>query len=729
MDLRQSLTDESGNSVSFSITSIISSLVSAILEWILMFMIFVDSSFAYLVTRFAHHSQLQIPCLLCSRLDHFLGNEREGFYWDLICHDHKLKISSLVICQLHNNLVDIHQILLVVGKLGAHEPDENIDSRKCSCCNEQWVSRISIQNLITKESSRLGQLQDKDTDPLPHVEYSQIKVTSDTESDGLFSDNESHSAFIRASGQDSAAKYDFTESQITSLADGPPSEKLIIHLASPIKISLSESEDHTYLNLNVESEAPVQHELERQQADHNDDVSKPLELASSCGVHPSPNANKTNDMSTPELEKEVLVECEEASNLGRNSAGISELWKEVNMESQETFLAKDSKSYRTDTSSQMTESLDLGDAYKIALGTRGRQLSGRLLEQQRSMSESTRASEDLKLLLSQMSFARGIDLSNDMSPRVSASNENSGAIGMQIFQRRISLERNESNLSLDGSNVSEIEGESELDRLKRQVEHDKKILVSLYKELEEERNASAIAANQAMAMITRLQEEKAAFHMEALQCVRMMEEQAEYDSEALQKANEMLTEKEKQIQDFEFELELYRNQCGDVPPSNEPRPESESDELKDIVKKIDVEIKRSDGDDSVGVSLHQFEDEKGYILECLKKLEKKLSIFIIDGPNSTDEVFEASSSDQDISEENGRTEKSHLQSNDFSIAALKREFSVMRKRMGALEAEQVVIECSINALKKGSEGFEFIREIAFRLQELHSAHIVKETKS
>lgn len=80
-----------------------------------------------------------------------------------------------------------------------------------------------------------------------------------------------------------------------------------------------------------------------------------------------------------------------------------------------------------------------------------------------------------------------------------------------------------------------------------------------YKELEEERNASAIAVNQAMAMITRLQEEKAALYMEALQCLRMMKEQVEYDGEALQNASDLLTEKEKHIQDIEFELESYRS--------------------------------------------------------------------------------------------------------------------------------------------------------------------------
>ncbi|KAL5986612.1 hypothetical protein ACLOJK_014945 [Asimina triloba] len=78
------------------------------------------------------------------------------------------------------------------------------------------------------------------------------------------------------------------------------------------------------------------------------------------------------------------------------------------------------------------------------------------------------------------------------------------------------------------------------------------------RELEEERNAAAISTNQAMAMINRLQKEKATMQMEALQYQRMMEEQAEYDQEALQKLNDLLTEKEKEVQDLEAELEDYR---------------------------------------------------------------------------------------------------------------------------------------------------------------------------
>ncbi|KAI3526646.1 hypothetical protein L1887_05906 [Cichorium endivia] len=82
-------------------------------------------------------------------------------------------------------------------------------------------------------------------------------------------------------------------------------------------------------------------------------------------------------------------------------------------------------------------------------------------------------------------------------------------------------------------------------------------------ELEEKRNAATIAADESMAMITRLQEEKASLHMEALQYLRMMDEQADYDMEALDKANDLVAEKDKEIQDLEAELEYFRSRYED----------------------------------------------------------------------------------------------------------------------------------------------------------------------
>jgi len=83
-------------------------------------------------------------------------------------------------------------------------------------------------------------------------------------------------------------------------------------------------------------------------------------------------------------------------------------------------------------------------------------------------------------------------------------------------------------------------------------------------ELDEERSAAAVAANNAMAMITRLQAEKASVQMEALQYQRMMEEQAEYDQEALQVLKEMLLKREEDVKVLEAELDTYRLKFGPV---------------------------------------------------------------------------------------------------------------------------------------------------------------------
>ncbi|CAK9179852.1 unnamed protein product [Ilex paraguariensis] len=85
----------------------------------------------------------------------------------------------------------------------------------------------------------------------------------------------------------------------------------------------------------------------------------------------------------------------------------------------------------------------------LAVGNKGRQLSRKLLEQG-SLKDSARLSEDLKLLLSQISAARGVDLTlNDMSPRVSENGEESRSsdasisIGIQTndLEARIDLHK------------------------------------------------------------------------------------------------------------------------------------------------------------------------------------------------------------------------------------------------------------------------------------------------
>lgn len=464
-------------------------------------------------------------------------------------------------------------------------------------------------------------------------------------------------------------------------------------------------------------------------------------------------------------------------------AECGEVSKGESLPNTTTETSLETNAVASDSGRQVTNLLDLGDAYKLAVDNRGRQLSGVLAEQWLGK-DSSRVSGDLKVLLSQLSANRGFDQSiNDISPKLSVNSDDSknldssSSIGMQILHKRISLERNESGLSLDGSIVSEIEGESVVDRLKRQIEYDKKLMTALYRELEEERNASAVATNQAMAMITRLQEEKAALHMEALQYLRMMEEQAEYDDDELQKSNDLLAEKENEVQDLEAELESYRKKfpnervlenlsetSGDVNITDIGVDNSEYSRVKDNASVSVHPVPEKPHDyDSIGVadttsenvdkdnlnsSILEFEDEKTCILQCLKKLEKTLYFLSDDEARSKDDysenragrISELGELDRKAHENSGAEEtisptKHDLNGRDTSefpcskpssaelsqvtdVASLGVTVSGLNKRLEALEADRKFLEHAINSLRNGNEGLQFIQEIASHLQEL-----------
>ncbi|GAV70696.1 Zein-binding domain-containing protein [Cephalotus follicularis] len=94
--------------------------------------------------------------------------------------------------------------------------------------------------------------------------------------------------------------------------------------------------------------------------------------------------------------------------------------------------------------------------------------------------------------------------------------------------------------------------------LEKALEEEKTARAALYLELEKERASSATAADEAMAMILRLQEEKASIEMEARQYQRMIEEKFVYDEEEMRILKDMLVSREKEIHFLEKEIESYR---------------------------------------------------------------------------------------------------------------------------------------------------------------------------
>lgn len=944
-------------------STIRTALVSALLEWFLIFLLFIDACFSYLVTKFACYCQLQIPCLFCSRLDHVLGKEKTEFYWDLLCHKHKVKVSSLVLCHLHENLVDVHGMCesclfsfatvkksnaetyrLLVGKLGdesrfqllpdfliADDNSNSLEGRKCNCCNEKFISRGHVEMLsqtkgigyqeadfgaplvatnghdsvemkdftdVLFPNIKVFSSMELDIDHLAHVEYQKVKATSDTESTGYVAadfnepllatiehENEGPKEFVDVSSLDILAsvsgkdkidslvhvEYEKVKSTsdtesvgyeasypdapllMTNGYDGNLRKDLTDKSSKEVKASQAGKNDIDHLlhveyekvkiTSDTESEAcfsdkdsvssPVHvlnnrnqnfcaeyrekdlvvGDLSSEEAASPSDVSRPSKLdsqvlAEPTDLHTSPapsdqvvvelkcqRVGHNADAVNPELisVNEIFLSsaAQSSATVAEETFGLKAVGKLGNAATREidemAELASkmtstndkqsDLKSITSDTSSQIANVLELGDAYKLAVGSRGRQLSGKLLEQ-KSFKDSTRVSEDFKLLLSQLSSVRGIELQvNDMSPRVSGNidelrTDSSGSIGMQMLQKRMSLERNESGMSLDGSTVSEIEGESAVDRLKRQTEHDKKLVGALYKELEEERSASAVAANQAMAMITRLQEEKATLHMEALQCLRMMEEQVVYDAEALQNATDLLAEKEREILNLEAELEAYKKMSACT--SQEANLSQPICDLQSTAhcKADDTSGVTGDG----GVYLRKsfaFEEESLNILQCLKVLEKKIEVFANSDSFSDTAIGNFSEEEKvkignwkqiNYSCANVENEESNIsmkntivnkescsasEGSDFQhmdpgneskvngevqseknfytgvdLETLRNEFLVLNNRLKALEVEHSFLKLSMSSISsKGDEGLKFIQEMANQVRELHTLGI------
>lgn len=217
-------------------------LTYAACEWFLIFLMFIDALLSYLLVWFARYCRLQMPCFLCSKLLHPL-------HWRfLLCRNHRSEVSSYMSCHNHgNNLADcrgmcddcllsftkmtgpnpdMHRLLL--GKLGYDLLSNShfAHPRSCSCCNKPWRTRHHTQRLIRLGSrgrnaggkpnipaprslSRRGSSGSlkkmrshkaasgaeyvdlgNRSDGMAHVDYTELKIHSDSESEFLFSDDD-----------------------------------------------------------------------------------------------------------------------------------------------------------------------------------------------------------------------------------------------------------------------------------------------------------------------------------------------------------------------------------------------------------------------------------------------------------------------------------------------------------------------------------------------------------
>ncbi|KAK3165603.1 hypothetical protein QOZ80_1AG0035320 [Eleusine coracana subsp. coracana] len=378
----------------------------------------------------------------------------------------------------------------------------------------------------------------------------------------------------------------------------------------------------------------------------------------------------------------------------------------------------------------LSTQISMNEAYRLAIGSKSSLPSPTLTDVILGKDSTSSVNEELRLLLSQLSASRGLEapwVDPGPSPRAYVRGDE---LVVQNITNRISLERNASGLeSLEESIVSEMEGESTIDRLRRQIDLDRKSIHLLCRELEEERNASAIAASQALAMITKLQDEKAAMQMEASHYQRMMEEQAEYDGEALAKANELLAEREQQIEELETELENCRQQFG----TGHFRFEQENTNAG-LVEEGNHDVPMINTPRGSN-SLVSFEDERAYIEQCLTKLEQKLQSYsnnstsadVLSSDTLEDDLSRkvSTAEDDSLDHQGSKEEGSSTISWEVNLTKVQEEIATLNRRLKTLEGDRNFLEHSINSLRNGNEGLMFIQEIARNLRELRAIAIDK----
>ncbi|KAL8112275.1 hypothetical protein AgCh_019831 [Apium graveolens] len=269
--------------------------------------------------------------------------------------------------------------------------------------------------------------------------------------------------------------------------------------------------------------------------------------------------------------------------------------------------------------------------------------------------------------------------------------------------------------SLDGSVIEfeSCDSGMAVERLTSALRAERKALHVVYAELEEERSASAVAANQTMAMINRLQEEKSAMQMEALQYQRMMEEQSEYDQEALQLLNELMLKREREKQELEKELDMYQKKVMDYEAKEKMRmlrrskdgsarsgfsstSFSNGEDSDGISIDLNQEVKGEYGFCShqesrghktpveavlhLGDSFGEFEEERMSILEQLKVLEDKLFTLSED-----EHQYEEIRSIEHFSHSNGN----HLHENsDFNGEEVNGLENIYSKEMNGIQYQE-----------------------------------------
>ncbi|KAL6219492.1 hypothetical protein ACLB2K_007251 [Fragaria x ananassa] len=569
-------------------------LVYAVLEWVLLILLLLNSLFSYMITKYASYFGLRLPCPWCSsRVEHML--EPQKSYSDLVCEIHANEISKLGYCLNHKRFADSHSmcrncfssqpncrenstqsmmdlIILLSDK------DQKRRPCICSCCSKSFDTILSPLSMEYAEigNSNVEAVHGGNNERRSNPDSMSVHIKNGYEMETISSlrdttveehcQNESKKLVHQSSNATTIEYCCFQEDH--SLETNPlPSESCmvchpgcsliptdLIDFSTTLDKGLIYSlEDPEHLNdkqgsLNSESKIELEHQLSGEEV---------LVLRVKCGANTSNKELKSLEMA------KGFTDASSVAQVGKRNLEL------VGKLSEDMVTAPEGQTLFVDTE-QLTDTNEPKDPQECEeeriLAVIPIHLSN--TEPSHYAADRPQAHEDSSLPF----------LKNFYMP--SHSDVGTGPTGKSMLRDKTSITKiaqedgnqfcicskpkeNGECEADNGSMMNDGEPATTIEQLKAALKTESKALSALYSELEEERSASAVATNQTMAMITRLQEEKAAMQMEALQYQRMMEEQSEYDQEALQLLNELMNKLEREKQELEKELEIYQKKVLD----------------------------------------------------------------------------------------------------------------------------------------------------------------------
>ncbi|XP_010525069.1 PREDICTED: myosin-binding protein 3-like [Tarenaya hassleriana] len=727
-------------------------LVYAVLEWLLIVFLFLHSLFTYLLVKFASYFGLKQICLLCSRLDPvFERNPETGLaYKELICENHAVQLSGLSFCKNHRKFADSMKMCSdCSGRDEDKAPQRSINFAFCACCQKSSEKKTYPNYLLLKSSSwgdsslgykengvlilemidddKIGdgfeKERESDRSEGKGQEQNNGEVVSDVDSYGLSLREVSEEDGLRSISTNFLGDEDeiseiqhfsgqlcFKDDDSVKIMDLSDHETVACDPGRLIPVELIDSStitNHGVINLREQDQAPQ------------------VQLNDNAGNVPTCADGRDQ---IPGNEEET-----EGADLLDEPFGTKKL--DSKPEDESSFII-DKISERFCPLLTGGENVEEGDDDQ-----------GQGNEDQEEEEEEEEETEEQR---------------EEKLPETPTSGDTLNSLHKKLLlldgKRESSAEESvDEGIATDTDSGDPYQT---IEKLATSVKAEREALRLLYAELEEERSASAIAANQTMAMITRLQEEKAKVQMEALQYQRMMEEQAEYDQEALQLLNDLMVKREKEKEEIQKELEVYRKKVleyearekkestHDDGVDDENEDDGDQGESSEMEMEMDLEKITMDCVKHVSMldeSLTEFEEERLAIMDQLKLLEEKLLTMQEDESAETarddgfpEKLTMASMAKSllpllDAAEnetEDGFQEEPESMERSVSLGEEKLEIikqvDNVYERLQALETDGEFLKNCMSSVKKGDKGVSLLQEILQHLRDLRS---IEDTES